>query len=210
MDSPPTLPHATVTRARVTVALPAVRRGPVCARAGCRWTAWFSVHHVPVCSSACAQALADAPPAQAVVRSVRWQSWTLVVATRGRSHHRLQAWWWRAGVRQAGRRETARTRRMDIATDAGLFQFLRYLVRKGATELRPWRIAGWAWERGEVDTPPWVDVALPQEPTSLAHAIVRVTRSRVRARERARALRGRYRQRGVSQESTTAQASRVA
>jgi hypothetical protein len=108
----------------------------------------------------------------------------------------------------AGRRETHRG--VDILTDTGLFRFLRYLVRKGATELRPWRIAGWSWERGESGTPPWTDIALPQEPTALARAIVRRVCGQVRARERVRALRARQRQRGTTQESTAAQASRVA
>jgi len=53
--TPATLPHhTTAARARAAVAF------PVCTRDGCAWTAWFSVHHVPVCSLACAQGIADA------------------------------------------------------------------------------------------------------------------------------------------------------
>jgi len=52
--TPTTLPTTpTAARPRAAVAF------PVCAREGCRWTAWFSVHHVPVCSLACAQGIAD-------------------------------------------------------------------------------------------------------------------------------------------------------
>ena len=50
----PTLPHATVAPTRATVALPA------CARRGCALTAWFVVHHVAVCSLACAEGIAAA------------------------------------------------------------------------------------------------------------------------------------------------------
>jgi hypothetical protein len=157
-----------------------------------------------VCSSACAEALAAEGSRYApVVRAVRWQAWTLVVASTGRRHDRVTAWWWCRGVNHtAGKRETARS--VDVLTDAGLFEFLRYLVRKGATELRPWRMAG------SVDAPPWVDVDLPQDPVVLARGIVTRYRLLVRQRERHRALRARYRQRGVSQDGTRDQASRVA
>jgi hypothetical protein len=97
----------------------------------------------------------------------------------------------------------------DVLTDAGLFVFLRRLVRRGATELRPWRIAGWAWERGE-GAPPWTEIELPQEPTSLARSVVQAMRVAVRRRERIRALRARYRQRGVSHDGTSDHAARVA
>lgn len=217
MSTPAT---GTVVRPRATVTIPAMRRGPVCARRGCHYSAWFAIHHVPVCSSQCAEALSvDATTARPpVVRAVRWTPtgtvpWTLVIASAGREHDWLNAWWWAGrgsgGVREAGHTCSYRVRNVDILTDAGLFAFLRRLVRQGATELRPWRIAAWAWERGE-SAPPWVDITLPQEPTALARALVRAANARTRRRERQRALRARYRQRGTSHDGTTDQAARVA
>jgi hypothetical protein len=206
-----------------TVTIPARRPGPPCARPGCRHGAWFAIHHVPVCSSECADQIArmDAVTRARlpVARAVRWHRqghapWTLVIASGGRDHDFLRAWWWmgqgivaRGG--SSGWLARWRGEHADILTDTGLFTFLRRLVRRGATELRPWRIAGWSWEHGE-SAPPWTDIALPQEPIALAKRLVQAANRVVRRRERVRALRARYRQRGTSHDGTTAHAARVA
>jgi hypothetical protein len=60
------------------------------------------------------------------------------------------------------RRERETSRGVDVLTDAGPFQFLRYLVRKGADEL--------AVAERAADAPLWRDVDLPQDPVVLAQA----------------------------------------
>lgn len=196
---------------RAVVFLPVVRRGPTCARVGCRWTAWFVVHHVPVCSSACAERIAVEPweGMEPVVRAVRWGAWTLVVASRGRRHDRLAAYWWVGDGVRGGRRVLARGVRVDVVTDAGLWAVVRRLVELGASELRPMLVAAWPAKAGRVERAPWLDVELPQEPLTLARAMVRAARVHVRQAERRRVVRACYRQRGVSHPRTGV-ASRVA
>lgn len=223
MDSPstPTTPVATraALRARVATATAPVTRslthwGPRCARRGCYYPAWFAIHHVPVCSSRCAERIAAEPPVvprelptfAPVVRAVRWTyagaPWTLVIASCGHRDQHLRAWWWRGRGTRVGSLIRTRPRNVDILTTAGLFAFVRRLVAAGATELRPYRLTH--------STPPWADVALTGGPEACARRTARRAKAAVRRAEQVAALRARYRQRGVIQDGTRAHAARVA
>jgi len=191
-----------------------------CSRAGCQRGAWFVVHHVAVCSSACAEKLAAGAPARGaraptpdartwpqVARAVRATSSDLtlaVISSRGRGTA-LHCWWW-VGPFWIRTALVCRTAARDVTTDAGLFAVLRALVRKtNDAQLRGLRIAAGGVEL-DASSAPWHDIVALRDPLS------RVRQLQRRAYQRARlsALRARYRQRGVSQDGTADQPARVA
>ena len=205
--------HTAVHRWAAVPPLPRRWRGPRCARPGCAVPAWFTIHHVQVCSSRCAERLATEPQPQPqpqafppVVRAVRWTydgaAWTLVIASCGRRHQHWRAWWWPRDGTQVGAMLRARSRSVDVRTDDGLFAFLRRLVRAGAIELSPYRLVR--------SDPPWADLAGVEEPVALAKRTARRTRAAIRRVEEIAARRARYRQRGQIQDGTADHAARVA
>jgi len=164
------------------------------------------IHHVAVCSSRCAELLADGAPARGathdtpswprVARAVRASSspLTLVIVSAGGRGVTLRCWWW-AG-RHCGSTRIARTSSRDVRTDAGLVNALRALVLTTRDELL----------RELLIDRRWHDVPICRDPV----AVLRRLRTQTYRRAKQQALRARYRQRGQSQDGTADQASRVA